>query len=643
VALILGVPIWSAILSGNPQSLNSVRGAATISFQADDDSFVFSNDCVVARWAVEGIQSVQLNEVGVVGLGEQLSCEDQLELEVVFQDGAKEEYLLAKPAVTDHLAGRLLLVSVVVFFGLALFVSGIPARVWQSAARSPAAAMFGRLFPPLPAQGWSLSARRLDLLVMTLLILVGIVARMAFMSLPLKYDEAWSYVDFAAKPLAYGLSTYDTTNNHIFYTLMMSLSVQIFGSELWAIRLPAFFAGVLTIPMAFQVARRFYRDKRAAWLASALVAGVSALIEFSASGRGYSTTTLLFLALLALASDLLRAPSPGRWGALALLSALGLYTVPIMLYPLGVVWGWLLVSLLLEKRGGVLRRMLMGLMLSAVGVVLLTLLFYAPVLLSGSWQQGETTQVIAPMGSAEFMERLEFIIESVWRVWTRDMPAWFWLLLVLGFVASVVLDRRVGRQAVSWFWVSLLWLPFVTFVQHVSTYSRLWVFLLPICLIAAAAGLLYLVRRVFSRSSRAYGRVVAVASVLTALCMAAWVMNSQSIYESTEGGLMNDSETVVRELRDLIGTGDWVMCAGSCATVMYYAERLGVEMGTVWTPIPSDAETVVLIVTTFHAADRNLEPIFEVLPPAFRQYPREQVKLYTHAEVLRFQVQGDLG
>src|SRR5205807_1142091 len=93
---------------------------------------------------------------------------------------------------------------------------------------------------------------------------------------------AATYLFYVRKPPLYGLVSYTLPNNHVFHTLLVSVSTFLFGDHPWAIRLPAFLAGVAMIPLAFAAARRIHGDAAglitAAFVALAAVAYLPAIL-----------------------------------------------------------------------------------------------------------------------------------------------------------------------------------------------------------------------------------------------------------------------------------------------------------------------------------------------------------------------------
>src|SRR5207302_999614 len=107
-------------------------------------------------------------------------------------------------------------------------------------------------------------------------------------------------------------------------TLFTHFSFVLFGDQVWAIRLPAFVAGVLVVPFAYFATRTLY-DKQVALVTAALVAGSSSLVEYSTNGRGYTLLCCIWLLALWFSFFLLRSRHPAGFIVLGLLGALGFY------------------------------------------------------------------------------------------------------------------------------------------------------------------------------------------------------------------------------------------------------------------------------------------------------------------------------
>src|SRR5512139_2592793 len=124
----------------------------------------------------------------------------------------------------------------------------------------------------------------------------GFFLRLLVINRSIDYDKAYTFLNFASKSFKYILADYSAPNNHILHTILVGIASRLFGGEPWAVRLPAFLAGTLIVPVMYLTARRFFSRPQALG-AAALLAVTPVLIDYSVNGRGY---TMLFLFALLL-------------------------------------------------------------------------------------------------------------------------------------------------------------------------------------------------------------------------------------------------------------------------------------------------------------------------------------------------------
>ena len=197
------------------------------------------------------------------------------------------------------------------------------------------------------ARDFCLAARSLpgiDRLALAGLTFFAAALRIPLLTQPMRYDEAITFVEYASRPFYVALSFYNTPNNHVFHTLLVRLAYLALGNHPWVLRLPALLAGLFLVPTTYAAARSLYGN-RSALLAAALVASSSMLIEDSTNARGYEIVCLLFMIMIPAGGYALRFRNWAAWLLLAVVSALGFYTIPIMLYPFGGLVVWLLLSI----------------------------------------------------------------------------------------------------------------------------------------------------------------------------------------------------------------------------------------------------------------------------------------------------------
>lgn len=383
--------------------------------------------------------------------------------------------------------------SAIRLVGLAIAAAGVLLVAFKRRAAPRAAsglgavgASFRRLRREVPGRvrsEWR-AMSSLELAVLAAVFAGAVAIRLVFLNDPMRYDEAFTFQEFASQPFATAISLYPNQNNHILNTVLVHFGTQLFGHEPWAIRLPAFLAGCAVAPATYIAGRSLFSGRTTALLATVLVATSSPLIEYSANARGYSFVVLAFVLLLALGRSLIRRDDPVLWALFALVTALGMWAVPSTLYAVAAVVLWLAAEILLERRE---LKALRGLVLSLVAAGLLTLLLWSPVLAVGA--PGLTN-------NQDYTSSLGMVASDVWDNWTRDVPTVVAALLVAGFVVGLARHRQLATTRlppiVAGAVVVLLALAGGRLVQ----YPRTWLFLLPLFLLTAAAGLAWAVEQV---------------------------------------------------------------------------------------------------------------------------------------------------
>jgi hypothetical protein len=326
------------------------------------------------------------------------------------------------------------------------------------------------------------------------LTLLGVVLRMQDINKYIAYDEAYTFIHFASRPFKHILADYSAPNNHIFHTILVGISYRLFGGEAWALRLPAFVAGILMIPAMYIAARRFFSQYQAL-AAAGLIAVIPLFINYSVNGRGY-TMLVLFASLLAnFAGILVVRQSKPALIAFILTAALGFYTIPIFLYPMAGISLWVVVTYLFSKepRKHKLRRL--GLFLGACMLAgLLTLVLYSPVIFFGSGISSIIgNEIVKSLSWATFLENLDPRLLKAWNKWMVGIGPTFEYLFLGGFLISVLFYRKVSNQKLPLQIFLALAVAVLLVLQRVSPLPRIWIYLEAFYLMFAAAGAIWLV------------------------------------------------------------------------------------------------------------------------------------------------------
>ncbi len=124
--------------------------------------------------------------------------------------------------------------------------------------------------------------------------LIGLALRCYDLNAGLWFDEIDTLVRYGDASLSRAVSSYETQNNHLAYTVLANLSIHAFGSSAWALRLPAVLLGAASLWALWRFAL-LVAPRSEALIATGFLAVSSHHVWFSQDARGY---TGMFLATL---------------------------------------------------------------------------------------------------------------------------------------------------------------------------------------------------------------------------------------------------------------------------------------------------------------------------------------------------------
>jgi 4-amino-4-deoxy-L-arabinose transferase-like glycosyltransferase len=376
----------------------------------------------------------------------------------------------------------------------------------------------------------SFNSRQFHYIALAGICFIAVFIRWLYISQPVRYDEGVTFVYYASKPLWIGLSNYSLPNNHVFHTLLMHIMYSIFGDQFWALRLPAFFAGVLIVPATYFIIRRHY-GWNAGIIAAGLTASSSILIEYSTNARGYTFIVLFFLLMLFFAEMVVSLQGRRHAWCFIVLGGLAFWTIPVMIYPFGVILCSMLMSAqkLAEGRKEALGRVLFCL----IGTLFLTVVLYYPVVRFSGIMALINHGFIQPLPWRDLFNGIPRVLHSTWVLWQRDIPVFISIILTATFVGAKIFRRSIVSQSVGLL-LPILFLGLIFLLgQRVLPYERSLLFILPIYLGISAAGIVFFFRLMpDDRKMRACSLLAVVLASGLGMC----VVSHDSIYLSEETG-----------------------------------------------------------------------------------------------------------
>ena len=407
---------------------------------------------------------------------------------------------------------------------------------------------------------------------------IAAVSRLAALAQPMRYDESVTWAYFVGKPWHVVVSSYQFPNNHVFFSLLAKVTSSLAPFQPWALRLPAFLAGVAIVPLTWAVGRRF-ASPRVGLLGAALTAVSTPLILYSTNARGYSLVVALFLVMLLLASDVLATGRIRCWVALAVVGALGLYTVPVMLYPLGIVAVWLILGAR-GAQGDAALRLIGGAILSSAVAGAIALGLYLPIIRTAGLGALTGNRFVEPSTWREFFGALPAHGVDTLLTWTDPLP---WpAALVVGVVAMLGVRRKAPSERASLAAAAASWCGVLLLVTHRVPFVRVWLFLLPLFLLAVARGAMRIAERLSPRRP-----VPAITPIAVAVLLGAYAVIARPAEASNDTGAFRPASRVTSRLTAELRPGDRVLAPiPTNGPLLYYFSAQGLDTALLNTPPP---------------------------------------------------------
>ncbi len=179
------------------------------------------------------------------------------------------------------------------------------------------------------------------------LALVWVVCLYRSITQAIVHDEALTYQLYLAAPFRTMFQYFDA-NHHFLNTLLMKVSVSLFGVSEWSMRLPALVGAGVYFAAVYRICTRQIQAASVSLLAAVLLALNPFLLDFMVAARGYGMAMGLWMWALAILMQYLGKPDPGATrNLLQAGAALGLSVMANLVFavPAAVLvmvsWVWL--------------------------------------------------------------------------------------------------------------------------------------------------------------------------------------------------------------------------------------------------------------------------------------------------------------
>jgi hypothetical protein len=308
----------------------------------------------------------------------------------------------------------------------------------------------------------------------------------------------------------------------------------------------------------------------------ALAAVWPALVLYSSNARGYSFISFVFIVMLLVGDEIVERDTRGRWVALALLFALGMYTAPLMLYAGGAVLVWILAEKARRDGMAAARALLPGLVASAILVAVITVLVNVPVVGRTGLASLVANKYVTALGPREFIAALPIFAGSLKESLALGVPLPLLAVLAACAVAGLLMPAAERGRRIVLACSVLGWCALVLVATRRPPPGRVLLFLVPLFCVFAGRGLAlgveWAARRTPARASAACATIAA----LFAIVFGASVVQRRVVFRTPETGTLADAPTIARYLLGELREGDRIVVMNpSDPPLDYYLLRSG--------------------------------------------------------------------
>ena len=152
-------------------------------------------------------------------------------------------------------------------------------------------------------------------------------------------------------------------------------------------------------------------------------------------------------------------------------------------------------------------------------------------------------------------------------------PVWVIVLLIAGLILSVVFHKKISLIRVCLQGSALAWIIMLLLLQRPNAWSKIWIFLLPLVILWAVAG-------IFGLLGLFRMKAVPIPAILLAVLMAAAGYHAITLLPQLPGlwHFLGDEESAVLFVKSGMTSADGLVVAPpDDAPVWYYAERHGIS------------------------------------------------------------------
>jgi hypothetical protein len=294
------------------------------------------------------------------------------------------------------------------------------------------------------------------------------------------------------------------------------------------------------------------------------------------------------------------------------------------LFPFGAISLWLLLSWLFQRKNALrFDPFLRHSILFGVLTALLVLLLYTPIVLVTGMEKIVGSTFVASIEEQRFWRVLARRFAQTWDVFTKGVPPIIVWILVLGFVVAAIFRWK----KLAFPFILVLFSAAVVLLRRVVPFDRMWLFAVPIFLIWAAAGLVFIFDHTLGAWLKRWptARVALQIGLLVLLC--APLIVTGAAYHHKRDATQAYAQEIVHELQGELTPEDVVVTTfPDDAPIRYYFDLYDVGSGDVFSYQTGEFQRAIVLVN--EPRGQTIESVLKK-----QNFPSELVELDTVEEI----------
>jgi len=301
-----------------------------------------------------------------------------------------------------------------------------------------------------------------------LVYVIGLIAVRFYyaLTMPVSYDEAWTYFNFSEKGILTSLSYYPAPNNHILFSILTNISFWFPFDATTNLRIPSILIGIVACLIFATIVFRYFGFK-ASLVGSAVFTFLPVSTYYGYMARGYGLTLLAFViglyATLKIMSD---SENRLNWFAWIVSSVLGFYSIPIYLFPFVSLTLLLFINIIWQAN----YKRFLELFLSGSIVTTIVIILYTPIFFISGIGSVTSNKFVIVHDRVEMSGSLFFYFQKTFDYFIGIPYGWLILSVATLLAVFFYTTRKLGLVVLYLFLI-----PFILlFIHSVATGERTW-------------------------------------------------------------------------------------------------------------------------------------------------------------------------